>query len=221
MQAGITSLATSDSVWKRPVSVYPPCSVCSSQETALYLDGDEEEISPASVGSSRVLVSHGRLLRCNSCGLVYRLFRPQAEQLSRLYRIADDSTYEAEMPNRWKTAARHRQIVHRYMPMKGSLLDVGCASGAFLRVAEVSRLRQAQPICEPGFAAKLSPIQTPIAGLQIADTCIYYPEDRSIAESVKLGLTMARSIPPASGRVGDELGEGYHDVRTPVASSVS
>jgi SAM-dependent methyltransferase len=114
--------------------MYPPCPVCSSQEMALYLDGDDDEISSASVGSSRLLVSHGRLLRCNSCGLVYRSFRPQADQLGRLYRTADDSTYEAEMPNRWKTAERHRQIIYRYMPAKGSLLDVGCASGAFLRV---------------------------------------------------------------------------------------
>ena len=49
----------------------------------------------------------------------------------------------------------------------------------------VARLRHAQPICEPGFAAKLPPIQTPIRGLQIADTCFYYPEDRGIAESVR------------------------------------
>jgi protoporphyrinogen oxidase len=87
--------------------------------------------------------------------------------------------------------------------------------------AEVSRLRHAQPICEPGFAAKLPPIQTPLAGLQIADTSFYYPEDRSIAESVKLGLTMARSIPPASNEAGDELGQDYRDLGTPVASSVS
>ncbi len=58
----------------------------------------------------------------------------------------------------------------------------------------VSRLRHAQPICEAGFAAKLPPIQTPIRGLQIADTCFYYPEDRGIAESVRLGRQMARSI---------------------------
>jgi protoporphyrinogen oxidase len=64
--------------------------------------------------------------------------------------------------------------------------------------ARVSRLRYAQPICEPGFAAKLPPIQTPIHGLQIADTCFYYPEDRSIAESAKLGREMAMALPKLS-----------------------
>jgi protoporphyrinogen oxidase len=59
---------------------------------------------------------------------------------------------------------------------------------------KVARLRHGQPICEPGFAAKIPPIQTPIHGLQIADTCYYYPEDRGIAESVRMGRNMARSL---------------------------
>jgi protoporphyrinogen oxidase len=60
----------------------------------------------------------------------------------------------------------------------------------------VARLRHAQPICEPGFAAKIPPIQTPIHGLQIADTCFYYPEDRGISESVRLGQEMADRLQP-------------------------
>ena len=62
---------------------------------------------------------------------------------------------------------------------------------------KVARLRYAQPVCEPGFAAKLPPVQTPIAGLQIADTCFYYPEDRGISESVRLAEEMAARIVPA------------------------
>jgi protoporphyrinogen oxidase len=61
--------------------------------------------------------------------------------------------------------------------------------------AHVARLRYAQPVCEPGFAAKLPPIQTLIEGLQIADTCFYYPEDRGISESVQLGKKMASQLP--------------------------
>ncbi len=59
---------------------------------------------------------------------------------------------------------------------------------------KVARLRHGQPICEPGFAAKIPPVQTPIEGLQIADTCYYYPEDRGIAESVRLGAQMAEAL---------------------------
>lgn len=60
----------------------------------------------------------------------------------------------------------------------------------------VGRLRHAQPVCEPGFASKIPPVQTPIEGLQIADTCFYYPEDRGISESVRLGKQMALHIEP-------------------------
>lgn len=63
-----------------------------------------------------------------------------------------------------------------------------------VRTGSVARLKYAQPICEPGFAAKLPPIQTPIAGLQIADTCFYYPEDRGISESVRFGREMAATV---------------------------
>jgi len=60
--------------------------------------------------------------------------------------------------------------------------------------SHVARLRYAQPICEPGFAAKIPPVQTPIEGLQIADTCFYYPEDRGVSESVRLGREMAANL---------------------------
>ena len=63
--------------------------------------------------------------------------------------------------------------------------------------AHVARLRYAQPVCEPGFAAKLPSVQTPIQGLQIADTCFYYPEDRGISESVRFGKEMANRLPKA------------------------
>ena len=58
--------------------------------------------------------------------------------------------------------------------------------------SEVSRLRYAQPVCVPNFLDILPPIQTEIEGLQIADTCFYYPEDRGISESIGLGRSMAR-----------------------------
>lgn len=63
-----------------------------------------------------------------------------------------------------------------------------------IAATHVARLRYAQPICEPGFAAMLPPVETPIKGLQIADTCFYYPEDRGISESVRFGKEMAARI---------------------------
>ena len=58
----------------------------------------------------------------------------------------------------------------------------------------VARLKYAQPICPPGFAAMIPPVQTPVRGLQVADTCFYYPEDRGISESVRFGKMMADAL---------------------------
>lgn len=50
----------------------------------------------------------------------------------------------------------------------------------------------AQTICPPGFREMLPPMRTPITGLFMADTAYYYPEDRSINESVKAARALAR-----------------------------
>lgn len=55
-----------------------------------------------------------------------------------------------------------------------------------------SRYAYAQPICQPQFARDLPPMRTEVDGLLVADTSYYYPEDRSISESVQLGRQLAR-----------------------------
>jgi len=58
----------------------------------------------------------------------------------------------------------------------------------------VSRYGHAQPICEPGFPKRLPPIRTAVPGLYVADTSHYYPEDRSISESIQLGRRLAAML---------------------------
>ena len=70
----------------------------------------------------------------------------------------------------------------------------GALTEADLLDARVSRLRYAQPVCGPNFRDRLPPVRTPIEGLFAADTSYYYPEDRGIAESVRLGRTMAELV---------------------------
>jgi len=59
--------------------------------------------------------------------------RPEDHELSALYRDANDEMYEREMTGRWKTAHAYSRLVQRYKPKPGAILDIGCASGAFLR----------------------------------------------------------------------------------------
>jgi len=60
--------------------------------------------------------------------------------------------------------------------------------------SSLGRLRYAQPLCEPGFAAKIPRVRTPIEGLFVADTSFYYPEDRGVSEGARLAREMAMAI---------------------------
>ena len=55
------------------------------------------------------------------------------------------------------------------------------------------RYEFAQTICPPGFQSMLPPMRTPLAGFFMADTAYYYPEDRSISESVAVGRRLAQA----------------------------
>lgn len=68
---------------------------------------------------------------------------------------------------------------------------------AWVLAARVSRYEYAQTVCPPGFFGMLPPMRTPIEGLWMADTAYYYPEDRSICESVKLGKQLAAAVADA------------------------
>ena len=63
------------------------------------------------------------------------------------------------------------------------------------RVASyVGRLRHAQPVCPPRFLESVPPVAGIVRGLMIADTSVYYPEDRGISESVRVAAEMARTV---------------------------
>jgi protoporphyrinogen oxidase len=57
--------------------------------------------------------------------------------------------------------------------------------------AHVARYEFAQTVCGPGFFDKLPPMTTSIKGFYMADTAYYYPEDRSISESIHVGRKLA------------------------------
>ncbi len=60
--------------------------------------------------------------------------------------------------------------------------------------SKVSRYEFAQTICPPHFFDQLPPMKAPIDGLFMADTAYYYPEDRSISESVQTGKQLAKVV---------------------------
>ncbi|MEJ7745155.1 MAG: NAD(P)/FAD-dependent oxidoreductase [Luteimonas sp.] len=56
------------------------------------------------------------------------------------------------------------------------------------------RYEFAQTICPPGFMEILPSMRTPLAGLFMADTSYYYPEDRSISESIQAARRLVDEV---------------------------
>lgn len=92
-----------------------------------------------------------------------------------------------EHPDYQREDAFFIEKVRRYL----KVVNPGLPDGAILKIA-AGRYRYAQPICEPEFARRLPPVSPGVEGLYVADTSYYYPEDRSISESVQLGRKLAR-----------------------------
>jgi len=57
--------------------------------------------------------------------------------------------------------------------------------------ANAFRYEFAQTVCTPNFFEKLPPMRSKARGLFLADTSHYYPEDRSISESMRIGRRLA------------------------------
>jgi SAM-dependent methyltransferase len=100
----------------------------------IYSLAKDINLTVSDVGPSREIVSHGTILRCSVCKFGFRMLRPAEEELASLYRDLVPEIYEKESKGRLKTARRHLRIISRYSNGQ-RLLDVGCASGAFLRCA--------------------------------------------------------------------------------------
>lgn len=62
---------------------------------------------------------------------------------------------------------------------------------SWILAANAFRYEFAQTVCTPNFYQALPPMKSAVSGLFLADTSHYYPEDRSISESMRLGRELA------------------------------
>lgn len=62
---------------------------------------------------------------------------------------------------------------------------------SWVLAAKAFRYEFAQTVCTPDFYEALPPMRSRVRGLFLADTSHYYPEDRSISESMRLGRRLA------------------------------
>lgn len=78
---------------------------------------------------------------CSRCGLMTVSEPPPAEDLPALYQEdyfegREYADYVADKSAHQKTLARHHRLVQRYVSRGGRLLEIGCAHGFFLELAQ-------------------------------------------------------------------------------------
>jgi len=79
--------------------------------------------------------SHGRILQCLACGLVFSPPRLGSEALLRAYRDVEDPTYLEHIAARRATFRYNMRSLLPYLEPSHRVLEVGCYCGAFLEVA--------------------------------------------------------------------------------------
>ena len=119
---------------------------------------------------------------------------PGLVEFSNLRNLKDHVTYipfymPGEHPKYAESDDAFKGKVRRYLQK----INPDLADNEILAI-HINRYRFAQPICSPGYLGSLPPIALPIAGLFVADTSYYYPQDRGISESIQMGRDIARMI---------------------------
>ncbi len=116
---------------------YICCNICGSSEYKIIHEARKKDIANTKFSLGVLHPNYGRIVRCKKCGLVYANPRPDIKELIQSYSQLEDLGYSSQMNSRIKTFQQVEKLIERYA-IKGRLLDVGCASGYFLYVAQKS-----------------------------------------------------------------------------------
>jgi SAM-dependent methyltransferase len=96
------------------------CPICGPGATRLFVRSSDREV-----------------LRCESCRLLFSNPRPSGQDIAEFFAsqyITDRRRAEVDFSSlRELTLKREVALVRRFLPEGGRLLDIGCASGAFMR----------------------------------------------------------------------------------------
>lgn len=79
--------------------------------------------------------SHGQIVRCLGCGLIFTNPRLSAATIEALYADVEDKVYLDNLESRKKTFQYNLKRIRDYLPKEGRLLDVGAYCGVFMQAA--------------------------------------------------------------------------------------
>jgi SAM-dependent methyltransferase len=115
------------------------CAICETLGNAveLYPANFSEDAFNAAIFSARRLPDrvHGRIVRCDFCGLVRSDPTVDTEVLARLY-AQSSFDYGDEISGLQKTYGKYLRKLKLFGGQKGSLLEIGCGNGFFLQEAK-------------------------------------------------------------------------------------
>ena len=115
----------------------PPCENCNSlfhmeMFPARFAANEDPSIYQCTSAGHR---THGRILKCLHCGLVFNETRHDAKKLLDFYSDVEDPTYLKNIDSRFKTFRYNFEKIKPRLPASGKLLDIGSYCGVSLKVA--------------------------------------------------------------------------------------
>ena len=115
------------------------CNLCGADDfTVVYeaMYGEEKGVDLAvkfrSSGDEGLI---DQVVRCNKCGLMYINPVLDPSIIFKGYSNGSDETFVSQNSGREKSFEISLEMIEKYVPAKGRVLDVGTAGGAFLHVA--------------------------------------------------------------------------------------
>jgi len=85
--------------------------------------------------TSTYLSRHGDIVQCNRCHLLFSNPQLDPNQVLEIYRAVEDPLYQEEAAAREQTFARSLYQLQKLTVPPGKLLDVGCYTGVFMKLA--------------------------------------------------------------------------------------
>ena len=121
----------------RPIEKDQACENCNSlfhmeMFPAKYAENEDASIYQCTSSGHR---THGRILKCLHCGLVFNETRHDAKKLLDFYSNVEDPTYLKNIDSRFKTFRYNFAKIKPRLPASGKLLDIGSYCGISLKVA--------------------------------------------------------------------------------------
>jgi len=112
------------------------CNLCGSSYQVELYPASSTGHAPATYACTNTgHESHGRIVQCLGCGLVFTNPMIAADKVLSLYSQVEDKTYLENVDARVETFRYNLQAIAKYLPPSGRLLEIGSYCGVFLKLA--------------------------------------------------------------------------------------